>query len=655
MTIKLRLLGNTFLVTVVFSVLILTCWLSMRHLTALKDAGAVIQRGAEASSLASRAGLSQYQAVAEAVLVRDLARADQEWVRKKEANAAKLDNLEKLLTAKEDRQLAEDAKRSFDRMVALYEGQLRPMLAGTQEITSEMRELASQIGREAESIRVSTLKLAEKTASSAKLQDRDYDATMNTAILWVLAIGLAGIILQIAAGVFIAAGIVNPLKTLNTLVGDLAVGEVDLTRKVQFHRKDELGRLGANLDTFIDKLHDMVKCVARDCIQVVISSNRVQVMSEKTGKEAEELSQQSTSVSTASEEMSATAGDIARSCVQAAERGTIATGVAAEGSTIVNEAVQGMNRIAELVRSAASTVESLGGRSDQIGQIVGTIEDIADQTNLLALNAAIEAARAGEQGRGFAVVADEVRALAERTTRATSEISAMIKSIQHETVKAVESMEQGVNEVKKGSEDAARSGEALHNIMEQINAVNMQISQIATAAEEQTATTFEISGSIQQINEIARKSKADIDETTLASNNMLNMSEDLIAILGKFTLHEDVPMVLNRAKCAHMLFIGKIKAHLHGYKKIEQHALPTHQTCAFGKWYQGKGEEMCGHSSHFHEIDAPHAEVHDLGKQVVIAYNGGDTATAAALAEQMTARSCDLIGIIERLETEYRV
>ena len=143
-----------------------------------------------------------------------------------------------------------------------------------------------------------------------------------------------------------------------------------------------------------------------------------------------------------------------------------------------------MGLIALRVSQTAQTVETLGSRSYQIGQIIGSIEDRADQTNLLALNAAIEAARAGEQGRGFAVVADEVRALAERTTKATKEIGEMIKSIQLETKSAVSAMEEGGMQVEQGTIAAAKSGEALRNILEQIGNVTVQVNQIAVAAEQ---------------------------------------------------------------------------------------------------------------------------------------------------------------------------
>jgi methyl-accepting chemotaxis protein len=206
------------------------------------------------------------------------------------------------------------------------------------------------------------------------------------------------------------------------------------------------------------------------------------------------------------------------------------------GSSVVQETIAVMNTIAERVKESAKTVESLGAQSDQIGEIVGTIEDIADQTNLLALNAAIEAARAGEQGRGFAVVADEVRALAERTTKATKEIGAMIKSIQQQTREAVNSMEEGVQEVERGTDEASKSGHALEDILEQINAVSMQVNQIATATEEQTVTTNEISHNIQQITEVIQGTAEVAKDSATAAVELVGMSEDLKKIVGRFRL-----------------------------------------------------------------------------------------------------------------------
>jgi methyl-accepting chemotaxis protein len=652
MTIKVRLIINTTLATAIVIALVMIGWMSLRSLAVLQNQGNQLAHDAEATALASRAGISQYQTVADAIIIRDMTRADSEWARKKEANAKRIDEMAKGATTPEEKQLVAEARKSFDQIVSLYEGKLRPILVSTPEVTAEMREISRQVGKEVEVIRTNTLKLSEFKSKAAKGGDADFDASMKKAMGFMLIIGLIGLVVQLAAGFLISNSIVKPLTMLNLLIGDLAKGEGDLTHRIDYTRNDELGSLSNNLNLFIVKLHDIVKNVVKDSIQVVIGSSRVHAMSEMITKEADGLATQAAAVATASEEMSATSNDIARNCMQAAEGGTVATSVAADGSIVVQQTVQGMGRIAERVRAAATTVASLGSRSDQIGDIAITIQDIADQTNLLALNAAIEAARAGEQGRGFAVVADEVRALAERTSRATREISEMIKAIQNDTRNAVESMEQGVHEVEMGSADAARSGEALQKITDQINTVTMQINQIATAAEEQTATTTEISGNIIKITEIAQKTTNGTRETTSASHHLLGMSEELMTILGKFKVNEETTLILDRAKSAHMLFIGKIKAHLDGVRQVDPNGLPTHLTCAFGKWYQSMGQQKCGHSALFRQIDAPHAKVHEMGKQAVMAHNAGDKAKAREYCDEMTACSTALVEILERLKSE---
>ena len=270
--------------------------------------------------------------------------------------------------------------------------------------------------------------------------------------------------------------------------------------------------------------------------QIAAASNQLNSTAKHIATGAEEVAAQAGAVATAGEEMSATSGNMAQNCQTAAEGAQRASQTASDGAVVVERTVIVMGQIAEKVQESAKTVENLGTRSDQIGAIIGTIEDIADQTNLLALNAAIEAARAGELGRGFAVVADEVRALAERTTRATKEIGEMIKAIQNETKGAVAAMELGVEQVEAGTVEAARSGKALRNILEQVNDVAMQVNQIAAAAEEQTTTTSEISNKMQQITEVVHQTSQGAHESATAAAQLSGNAEELQILVRKFKI-----------------------------------------------------------------------------------------------------------------------
>jgi methyl-accepting chemotaxis protein len=310
------------------------------------------------------------------------------------------------------------------------------------------------------------------------------------------------------------------------------VAEGDLTIRMDTGKTgvyEAMRRMVDSLRQVMDKVNQSSQELLRSAAQ--LNSNAL-----NTAEGSNEVVAQALTVATASEEMSTTSTEIANNCHQAAHSSSLASGAAQNGAAIVRETVEGMNRIADKVRNSSEVVEQLGTRSEQIGEIVGTIEDIADQTNLLALNAAIEAARAGEQGRGFAVVADEVRALAERTTKATREIGEMIKNIQNETRLAVIAMEEGVDEVGEGISGAARSGHALETILQQVNDVTSQISQIATAAEEQTATTREITNNIQSISDTVQISDRSAQEISVASSRLSALSVELQDLVRRFRL-----------------------------------------------------------------------------------------------------------------------
>lgn len=343
-------------------------------------------------------------------------------------------------------------------------------------------------------------------------------------------------IISLALGFIVMSGIVKPLKNLNCMLRDIAEGEGDLTLRLETDRSDEIGMVCSNFNIFVEKIHSIIAQCSNTTALVTTSAVQLHSTADQIATAAEEVACQSTTVATSSEEMSATSNDISHNCTLASEAAVRATDTAREGAEIVQKTLVGMQNIAERVRESAHTVESLGSRSDQIGAIVGTIEDIADQTNLLALNAAIEAARAGEQGRGFAVVADEVRALAERTTRATKEIGTMIKGIQQETGAAVQTMENGVQEVEWGMESSRRSGEALQMIVDAINEVTMQVHQIATAAEEQTAVTGEISSNIHQITDVVQETASGAHQTSSAASHLSQLASELQATVGRFKL-----------------------------------------------------------------------------------------------------------------------
>ena len=372
---------------------------------------------------------------------------------------------------------------------------------------------------------------------NVKQSEDSFKAANETArkkILLNIAIIIAVIIASIVICLLITRGITRGLANVFETMAAIAGG--DLTVSSSITSTDEMGMLGKEINSMVHNLREMITRTVDISTGIASASNQLHSTSAQIATGAEEVASQTNTVATASEEMSATSSDIARNCSMAADASRQTTESATAGAAVVQETITGMNVIADRVRQTSKTIEALGSRSDQIGQIVGTIEDIADQTNLLALNAAIEAARAGEQGRGFAVVADEVRALAERTTNATREIGEMIKAIQKETQAAVKAMDEGVHEVEKGAVSSQKSGQALEEILERINEVTMQVNQIATAAEEQTATTGEVTSNIQQITEVVHQTAQGAEETASAAAQLAGQAQELQSLVSRFRL-----------------------------------------------------------------------------------------------------------------------
>jgi methyl-accepting chemotaxis protein len=324
------------------------------------------------------------------------------------------------------------------------------------------------------------------------------------------------------------------INALVSAVNRVASGELNVL--ITDPTRDELGSLATDINKMAANLSGMIRKISETSNELVISACQVNEAAEDTESGARLAADQSDAAASASEEMAATSAEIAQNCSVAAEGAKHAADSATDSSSVVDGTIDIMRRIAGRVQNTSKAVMSLGVRSDQIGEIVGTIEDIADQTNLLALNAAIEAARAGEQGRGFAVVADEVRALADRTTRATGDITRMIRTIQSETGEVVASMEMGVKEVEHGMQESGRSGDALREILDQVSGVAMQINQIATAAEQQTSTTSEISTNIHRISDAVQSTVQGARQSASTAGKMNNLAGELRDLVGQFRL-----------------------------------------------------------------------------------------------------------------------
>ena len=324
-------------------------------------------------------------------------------------------------------------------------------------------------------------------------------------------------------------------STSQVLARAEAISEGDLSgEELPTTSTDELGDLARAMNGMQKSLRDMITSVSASSERIATASEELSASASQQAAGAETQKDQTHQVATAMQEMSSTVQQVSENSNKASDASRKAADTARQGGSIVEDTLTKMRAIADSVGQTAKKVQELGKSSNQIGEIIGVIDDIADQTNLLALNAAIEAARAGEQGRGFAVVADEVRKLAERTSKATKEITQMIQSIQTETKSAVEAMESGTKQVELGVESTTQAGTSLHEIIKTSEQVGDMVMLIATAATEQASASDEINGNIEQIAKITQETAAGAGESAKAIHELSNLATDLQTLVSKF-------------------------------------------------------------------------------------------------------------------------
>ena len=369
--------------------------------------------------------------------------------------------------------------------------------------------------------------LVRVPVDQANVEARTIQRELFMAVLLCLAV-------VVPVGMFIGRAVVRQMKPVMDVAEQASRG--DLTGRVPVTTADELGQMGKAFNQFLDNLNGMIGQTAQVVQNVAAAAEQLSVHGLQLSKASREQSSQSTQVASSVEEMSVTANEMARNAQVLATTAQDLSGTAIKGGEAVTNSIRGMEAVAHTMRESAGQINLLGQRSQEIGEIIRVIEDIADQTNLLALNAAIEAARAGEQGRGFAVVADEVRKLAERTGKATKEISSVIETVQVGTKEAVASMGAGTTEVQSGVSLVKEAGARLSEIVEGVKQVTQMVEQMAATIEEQTRTTEHMAGGVQTVATLSQQNESSVEQVASASSDLSRMAAQLQSDLSRFTL-----------------------------------------------------------------------------------------------------------------------
>ncbi len=431
----------------------------------------------------------------------------------------------------EQLELANDLSQSMDHM--LKEGVL-PMMelmqAGKYHAADEM--LLKDINPAFHHVIEDADKLSGNQMDEAEAFFQETDAeynTMFTLVVTVLAIGAA---ISIFLAYVTISGISMGVSRVEAAASRLAAGELEV--EVDYHGKDEIGHIAKAFNNMASTFRQTVNEIKDSTARLAAAAEETSVVTAQTTSGISQQQTETSQVATAINEMNATVHEVARNAVEAATAAKDADVSFNEGKKVVDTIIEAIGALAEEVDQASQVIHDLEQESDNIGSVLDVIKGIAEQTNLLALNAAIEAARAGEQGRGFAVVADEVRTLAGRTQDSTKEIEEMISRLQNGATKAVHVMEAGKEKSRLGVEHAAAAGKALVTINEAVERITGMNTQIANAAEEQSSVTEEINRNISNINQVAEQSTVGANQIAQASDDLASLADQLKGMVERF-------------------------------------------------------------------------------------------------------------------------
>jgi len=352
-------------------------------------------------------------------------------------------------------------------------------------------------------------------------------AVIATLVAVVIIIALLGLLIRV---------LLQPLHTMTRAMENIAEGEGDLTRRLDIHTHDEFGTLGTAFNRFVERIHGSIREVSSATEQVNEVALRVISASNSSMSNSDEQSNRTSSVAAAINQLGAAAQEIAGNAAQASQHASSARLLAEEGQQVVQRNIEAMNRLSDLIVSSSGHIETLNSKTVNIGQILEVITSISQQTNLLALNAAIEAARAGEAGRGFAVVADEVRNLAHRTQESAQQVQTMIEELQVGARASVDTMDQSQRHSQDSMDIANQAGERLGSVTQRIGEIDGMNQSVATATEEQTSVVDSINMDINEINMLNQEGVENLQATLRACSDLEQQAGRLKQLVGSFRI-----------------------------------------------------------------------------------------------------------------------
>ncbi|MCU0073477.1 methyl-accepting chemotaxis protein [Pseudomonas koreensis] len=367
----------------------------------------------------------------------------------------------------------------------------------------------------------------DKDKAFSMLSEFRTSAVVATVIAVAIIIALLGMLIRL---------LIQPLHVMTRAMEDIADGEGDLTKRLTIQNQDEFGKLGTAFNRFVERIHGSIREVSSATGQVNEVALRVVAASNSSMYNSDQQASRTNSVAAAINQLGAAAQEIARNAAQASTQASDARGLAEDGQQVVDRSIKAMNQLSSMLSASSSNIESLNSKTVNIGQILEVITSISQQTNLLALNAAIEAARAGEAGRGFAVVADEVRNLAHRTQESAQQVQTMIEELQVGARESVSTMSDSQRHSQDSVEIANLAGERLNSVTQRIGEIDGMNQSVATATEEQTAVVESINVDITEINTLNQEGVENLQATLRACSDLEQQASRLKQLVGSFRI-----------------------------------------------------------------------------------------------------------------------